>query len=99
MVRMEYMGLTGNCSPKSWLKECCSGAAQPAAKMAMAALMASNHGVQRSWIIFFIKCCLMLNAMRFYRGGVGSLKTHKENVWPVSISRCPHVPQNLFQKP
>jgi hypothetical protein len=36
------------------LKECSSGAAQPAAKTAMAALMASNQGVQRSWTVFFM---------------------------------------------
>jgi hypothetical protein len=50
------MGWAGRLSPKSLLKECSGAVAQPPNKTAAAAaLIDSNHKVQRGLISFFIK--------------------------------------------
>jgi hypothetical protein len=52
---IEYMGWAGRLSPKSLLKECSGAVAQPLYKTAAAALIDSNHKVQRRLISIFIK--------------------------------------------
>jgi len=50
------MGWVGRDSLKSLLNECCCGVAQPLDRTTTAALINSNPSVQRSRLVFFIKC-------------------------------------------